>query len=405
MFNYILISLILVPISLHLGTFSGKPVDLVYSDFLITIGVIYFLVVSARGIQVNRTEKELLRLSSLVFIFFVVLALAHILFRSGSISWLVSSFKFSKNFLAVYLAFYYFNASKIDLTEFLKISARVASVIVLIIFLSQVVFSGNFPSPRWGGYFLGLDVYGFPNSPAVYYVLLFSLVFSGLTNSDKSSSKLFYGITLLIVTMIIFFTLSRAAILTLFFFLLLILLGSAAIRVKVFILVVVSILLVGSLIYMDVLLNLLDTLILKFSRTLGGDQALSGRGSIWKSAIDLIYQKPLFGYGFESFSTYYIGHDTTHQQYLEVMYKAGLLGFCVYIFFYFRLYLHVKILSRIALSKVEQNFSNTVLIAFVSILISNLSQPTLNYSIAGNALVFYLAILSFYGARTERRAA
>ncbi len=62
--------------------------------------------------------------------------------------------------------------------------------------------------------------------------------------------------------------------------------------------------------------------------------SMAGRTDLWSFVLDLISQRPLVGYGFNSFeafaSTLWIGQSTasvaTHEAYLSVLYSAGLMG-------------------------------------------------------------------------------
>src|SRR5690606_34697220 len=60
----------------------------------------------------------------------------------------------------------------------------------------------------------------------------------------------------------------------------------------------------------------------RISRTMDSSDPFSGRTDIWEQTIQLWSERPLWGYAFEPFSNY-SEYDTAHQQYLEILFKAG----------------------------------------------------------------------------------
>lgn len=400
---YFFIFLMLIPVSIPFGEMSGKPIDIVYSDILIVIGLLYIALKTITGIKLSKLHKKLLLLPILVSLFYIGNTSLQIMLRDGSILWLMSTMKFIKPFLIVYFAYFFYKTLKVSPIELLHISAKIASLIVLILMVSELYNSSKFPSPRWGGYFFNQDVYGFPNSPAVFFVFLFSLILSGLLSTNRSFIiKKLYIVSTITLTLTIFFTISRAAILSLLIFLLILFFTSASKKLKIYILFSSIIAICVTYANWESIEVLLDSLIHKFDKTISGNDKLSNRGTIWEQTIMLILERPILGYGFEPFSFNYSGHDTPHQQYLETIYKSGALGFLIFLSFYYKLFSLSKKLSRKHENKNIRNFSEIVTVAFVSILFSNFVQPTLSYSIAGNALIFYMTLLSFYSFETYK---
>ena len=115
----------------------------------------------------------------------------------------------------------------------------------------------------------------------------------------------------------------------------------------------------------------------------------SGRFDIWKLAIELWTERPIFGYMFESFSRY-AEVDTPHQQYLEVLHKSGGVGFILYVGLLISCLSAAIRLLRIAPPRSGAWYRLSGVIAMLSgVMVGNFTQPNLTYSLTGN-LVFLL---------------
>jgi O-antigen ligase len=97
---------------------------------------------------------------------------------------------------------------------------------------------------------------------------------------------------------------------------------------------------------------------------------------------------------FEPFARYSAIYDTAHQQYLEVLYKTGLLGLV--------LYLWVLLSGIMGLWHLIRNSSpgspaafllRAALAAFAGTIVGCISQPNLTYSLTGNTLFLVLGLL------------
>jgi O-antigen ligase len=134
----------------------------------------------------------------------------------------------------------------------------------------------------------------------------------------------------------------------------------------------------------------------RINRTFSHEDPSSGRIAIAQETISLISEKPFLGYSFDSFSRYHDGHSTPHNQYLEVLFKAGLLGFFSYFFFVFvLLYFVVKNKHRSYFLNYNNIYIKSFLCVFFAISIGNLTQPNFSYSQTGNVLFAMLGFLSF----------
>lgn len=61
------------------------------------------------------------------------------------------------------------------------------------------------------------------------------------------------------------------------------------------------------------------------------DLTFTGRTYIWDSVLEYIKQKPILGYGNQTYR-YSTKVITTHNSVLDILYRSGLVGLCVYIF-------------------------------------------------------------------------
>ncbi len=138
-------------------------------------------------------------------------------------------------------------------------------------------------------------------------------------------------------------------------------------------------------------LNLLEY---RYSYALS-DPTLSGRIHIWHSALEKIFESPLWGYGFipftdDRFMVKTGGYNTPHQQYLEIWYKSGLIGLIVFWLFFLQL-LKIAILNLFSVDTYKRKISFFIYVAIIGISIGNFSQPNITYSITSNVLFASLA--------------
>ena len=76
---------------------------------------------------------------------------------------------------------------------------------------------------------------------------------------------------------------------------------------------------------------------------------------LWGHAIQGFIEKPIFGQGFDSFSRSMekkFGRKTSaHSEYLEVLYKLGLIGFIFFVTFYFMIWKYFKDNDNLTIAK------------------------------------------------------
>lgn len=83
-----------------------------------------------------------------------------------------------------------------------------------------------------------------------------------------------------------------------------------------------------------------ESLISRFNSLLEGNS--SGRFDIWKSVLPYIYDKFLFGYGIDTFTTIVTDkYAGVHNLTLEILLFLGLFGLFVYTYFFYVIFVHI----------------------------------------------------------------
>lgn len=375
------------PVSFELISVGSKPIDLVFSDIY---PVIFFTLLFVFNIKVR--SRSVWYIPFFAMFYYLSISIVGSLIEQGALSNIFSSIRFSKQLLlipcgAAFFALYGWKG--------LKGYPYVVIAIFVIIILSDF-FSGSFPrgcgyEGRWGGCIGGTEVYGFPNSSSSYFALL---TLSLLVYLDKQISIRYLALLGLGVGVILsVLSLSRASWLFLFCGFFLFFLYQVKLIYKLLFGAVISIIIV---IFHESLLSLINGLTIfdgvtgKVSYYADGAEISSGRVGIWQESLALIAKSPIFGYGFEYFSNYVDGYDTPHQQYLELLFKSGLIGLSIYLIVIFLFWQSVK--SITINSRSSKIYFITIFCCLLPLLINGLFQPILSYSLVGNLFMFALGI-------------
>jgi len=366
--------LLLIPLNFTVGQISGKPLDIVPADILL---LLFFPFV----IMLSRINSEIYaRYSWVMFFYFFACLLGvflNVLFEGGGIASVASFLRPARTFFLFFSGVCFFLICR-DFSE--RIVAWSAALVALLIFASDVFFNPLFPSPRWGGYFGSMEVYGFPNSPGFLYVVFFALI---VALAKHNKMYLFVaGISALTIILLS----SRNSMASLF----LLVLALSYFRVVKLWFVALSVVAIAVFLA-DAGLNL-NLLSSKFDRTLS-DGVLYGRDYVWQDVLGLALDRPLFGYGFEPLSFNYSKHDTAHNQYIEYFYKSGLIGFLLvgllwgYIVFAYNR-------ARVVSSGFVRDFYAAILSVILVALFSNIAQPNFSYTVTQGVFVFVAGISS-----------
>jgi len=382
--------MLLTPVAIPLGHAArGKPIDVVLSDLVVAA----ILLATIPYIVLKRVPRKhfIYATSALgVAAFFVGLALVGAT-RTSSTLPVISAVKYAKPMVA--FAAGVAISRVVGLGVFWRAAAVGSVLIIMAIAGSQVLIVQSF-SPRWGATLFGLPIYGFPNSSATFVVMpiMFSLSRWAIGGSIVFLTSSIVGIVLMIMS------LSRSAAVVALVFILLaavfqlslanrLSLGvSAAASVGLMVLILVS---TGSLERTSV------AMMSRVEPFLAGYDPTSGRLTIAREALGLIEERLLIGYQFESFSNYNLGHDTLHNQYIEGLFKTGILGFIVY--WGFVGYMLSTCIGRIARVRKESiiysRYATFYILAVIALLIGNMTQPNFTYSLTGNVVFMLLGYI------------
>jgi O-antigen ligase len=388
----------LLPIAFGLSDASGKPIDLVPSDALVVclIGVSVYRLREGISRDVARSCAIALGVSVVIFAFAAAGGL-----MSGSTAPIMTGAKYVKPLLAFVVGVLL--AGRVQMLTLWHYAAA-ASVLLVALFSAshaQLLYAA-FPDTgigRWGGSLAGFEVYGFPNSSASFLLVPVMFLVGAWTYTGKSR---YLGVAA-VATVFMVMSLSRAAavVAVLFYSGVIVVTLSDSMRRRFVINAAVWALVVYSGLS---LLGQTDvaaaSLRARVDRTLVKEDPTSGRLAIAAETLDLVSERPYFGYLFESFDKYHVGHSTPHNQYLESLFKTGGVGFTIYYVFVLGFLVQAYRRGRQVLRPFARLYS-VFIIGFGTILICNLVQPNFTYSMTGNVLFLMLGYLATQDVRSS----
>lgn len=372
-----------LPLSFSLGEYGGKPVELLISDFFLVVTLIFFIW------KYGLFKINVFLLVYIFFFIYLFFVSSIYYFYYESFSVFFGFFRFFKSTLVVLVGYWLYKTNGYDLYNiFFRFSFFIA-VFFLILLFSDIFFNGGSLPGRWGGNFLGMNIFGFPNAAASFYALCVPVFVYGLNSRYLKKYRLNIFLELYKLSIIIligFFcvmSLSRNAAATF-------LLGTfftvffieRSIYIKLFYLFSFSLL---SLIVLPYVVSN-EAIMHKFN-SLFGEDPLSGRDEIWSVAVDLIQYNPLFGYGFYSFSNWGFDNGTLHNAFLDLLYKFGLIGFAFYFFIIF-LVPYVCFKRGKDVKEKPLYFLLLFMVCF-----SGFSQESLSYSMSQLLIFFMLGVI------------
>jgi len=383
--------IILLPVEFVVAYVGHKPLSIIPSDGLLAVAFFGTSILVLQGVRVS-TRSVLPRTLAFLFCSYCLLLASFEFLRSNSLTPLVSMAKLIKPFLLFSILVPYFRMKK-EYGIYERTFPIAVTIFIWILFLNSL-FLPRFPFCRWGAQFLGFDTYGFPNSFMSLVAMVSPMCLISLSGSARK--RWFTWFTYAIAFLLVLMSLSRSS--------LVVFLMSgmvfAFLRAKegnkvslAFQLVAVGalfslavIMLAGPFIS-EITTQMAEMLEVRISKT-RGDVSLAGRTDIWKDAVHLILERPIFGYCFQPFSSFGTSHDTAHQQYLEILFKTGGIGLLLYLSVFFSA---IRYLKR-GLRGEFGAFYAALIAGIVGISIGSFTQPNLTYSMTGNCLFFLLAL-------------
>lgn len=397
---WILAGFVVWPVHSTVATVGGKPIDLMLSDVLFLVMPVAYLFVrstpSAAQCDAGRAPITWYTLTPALALICIVYmtALAGIgLGISGETVRVFSAFKLAKPVGFVVLGMLL--GSWTDPLEFVDVFSKAFGVIAgLTLFFT--VTEPSFPLGEWGKYIFEFELSGYPNSPMSFYAVLVPLLIAAADCTRNQTLRLMGWCISAGTGLIILGSMSRSSALALFFgvTIYLAMTGRRALLGVSFVLIVLM-----SIVGFGLFSALRDTQVVtvlmqrvqdRVDRSTEDEDPSSGRFEIWEFALELWAEKPVFGYMFESFSRYSGDVDTPHQQYLEVLYKCGGLGLAIYGSLLGSCLMVTRRLLRLAVPGSEAWYRLHAMAAMlIGVLLGNLTQPNLTYSLTGN-MVFLM---------------
>jgi O-antigen ligase len=386
------------PVAIRLTDMGGKPVDAVLSDalyLLILLTPPRKLLTIPKGVDLRILAT--VRISAFACIAYS-LGLSLVGYATSTeFSRVVSAIKFVKPMTFVLLGTYL--AMIFPPVLLLKRMGAVFGVIVLAT-MGTAIMHPAFPRCAWGQGLFGYETYGYPNAPMTFYGVMLPLLIAAADCERRRTLRLIYrgatfvGIILVVASLSRSSTISMVVAMTIYLFAT----GrgyipvATAVAAAVFAVAGVGLMRIETNI--DAVEFLQGAVERRLLQTFEGEDALSGRGGIWLLAVELASRKPVFGYMFEPFNHYSAIYDTAHQQYLEVLYKTGMLGLALYLWVLGSGAAGIWHLTRNAESRSPAWYLLWgALAALLGTMVGCLSQPNLTYSLTGNTLFLMLGML------------
>ncbi|WP_010587677.1 O-antigen ligase family protein [Schlesneria paludicola] len=396
------------PIHSTAATVGDKPIELMLSDVLcLLVPFLYLFARTPQPKSIAKNTKQVVhgdRLTPLIAIVFIAYAttLAGIgMGMTGEMIRLYSAFKLVKPIGFVVLGLLL--GIWIDPFEFIKTIGWVFGVVSAMTMCCTIT-SPEFPAGEWGRSIYEWDLSGYPNSPMSFYAAMVPLLLAAAESSRHRFLPLLGWCLAGGTALTILGSMSRSSTLVLLFgtIIYLITTGRTAVLAGCFVAIMVFSVIGFGLFSIAkdtaVVATLEERVQQRLERSTESEDPSSGRFDIWQLALELAVEKPVFGYMFESFSRY-SEFDTPHQQYLEVLHKCGTLGLMLYLALLVSGLSTIIRLKRRARSESEPWYLLRGMQGMiVGLMIGNLTQPNLTFSLTGN-LVFLL-----FGCLSSSRA-
>lgn len=361
---------------------SGKPLDLVMIDLIVFLSWVWLLIYIIDN-KISIRDSQILFFPPAIVFLFGFFTTVNYIFGMGSEIVFLSLIKFYKAFFAVSVGYYC--SKRLSIREFLLILGWSSAALSVLLALDQFFVRADF-LPRWGEKILGFDVYGFPNSSASFYII----PLAGLVSCWHVTGRNIFLLFAAGLAAFMIFSLSRSAFIVLTLFGLLSILFSSTQKKIIFLCLLGVVFFVITSVIPD---SGFDSLINRLVRISMDDDPSNGRFEIWTRALELFFEKPIIGYLFESFSSFHEFHDTPHSQYIEVLFKTGVIGFLLYFGYLFYIAISIHMMRHRVSDKGERAALNTILGAILILLIGAATQPNISYSVSGS---WVFVLLSFF---------
>ncbi|WP_338446756.1 O-antigen ligase family protein [Pelagerythrobacter marensis] len=372
--SFIVWVLYLAPLSISFGAIGQKPIDFPVSDIIILLIPALLLL--------SKPLPRRFGFAMLILSYFIFLAILGSVTSGGDYTNFLSGASFFSPTLHLLVGGILYSRFGFS---FFRPAPYALLLIALSLVISDLLF-GSFPrgcgtEGRWGGCLFGFDVYGFVNSSSAYLAIMSSL-FSGAYFVAKTRlQRISFLAGLAIVAFIVPMSLSRSATLAICIVLIFFL---YAYNWKFALLGTVL-----CLVFFSTALEYLQNTLIgrglaaRIEAGIQRGDITSGRFDIWSETIELIFRAPLFGYKFGYFSQHSL-FGTAHNQFLEVAFKSGLIGFSIY--FGFILYILLRLRNIVLTYRLSFPMYRVIMGGVFALLLTAITQPIMNYSVMGNVI-------------------
>ena len=392
------------PVALRLAETGGKPVDAVLSDALYLLIVLTpprRLLAVPQGIDLRLLAT--IRVAAVACICYC-LALSLVGYAASTeVSRIVSAVKFIKPMTFVLLGTYL-----AMIFPPLLLLRRMATIFALIVLatMGTAFTHPYFPRCAWGQFLFAWEIYGYPNGPMTFYGVMVPLLIAAADVEQRRTVRLFYRGTTFVAILLVISSLSRSSTIAMTVAVSFHLIATGRAHIPIFTAVLAALFGMAGVGLMrmetdvEAITFLQNAVHRRLTQTVEGDDPLSGRGGIWMLALELSANKPVFGYAFETFARYSRVYDTPHQQYLEVLFKTGIIGAALYLWMLISGIFGLWHLFRHAPPRSPAAYQVSALLGtLIGTMVGNMSQPNLSYSLLGNTLLLMLGlVLTRHGA-------
>lgn len=372
--------------------------------------IVWWILLSAIRRRLNFQNK----LNPLIFALIIVVAssipIKLILKEVDSVN-LKNDLVILKNWLEPFLLFYLF----FSICDTKKLCNHAIACIVIVILMSVVMmFLDIFNVMSFASVHIGDSgrSSGFKNTNeySIFLVIVLPLLFSFALHERAIPLKVLFHCCAIISLLALIFTGSRGGFLA--FLIAIWILGSHLKKIGIvkrhsFLPVVLGLLFFGLVVSIAIAPNLDQSFLKRLDPRTSHDieKYSSNRLVIWKSALHLVIQRPIFGHGFETFrkllSRDYGIDCVSHNVYLAYLFEQGVVGLLVFLYFLCRIY---SVIHK-DLKDSNDTFHKILCVSYISGFAGYAAAMfTLNYYTGLRSFFWiYTALVLRYGALNQSR--
>jgi len=231
------------------------------------------------------------------------------------------------------------------------------------------------------------------NIVSAYMMILFMFNLSFLLKNDNSKKKVFYLFTITFILLGIYLTKTRGVWLAIIF-------SIAVFFIRKPKIIVPSLLLIGIIILL--FYNIVEERVLSVIN-FEQDNSSLGRLQAWYSTILMIIEKPLLGYGFDTYylhkydvMAYYIVEvPHPHNTYLRAIQEMGLIGAVIYLYLFFKAAVYSFKFGGKKSDPVYSKYFDGLQLSFVGLIVAFNFEPYMSLFGVITIVIWILISLTF----------